>query len=252
VAALLIGLLGNAAQWIALGVGMYAAVSWAQSLVLRDRATAVMLLRTPTLRFAAPGFALLAFVGYGIGFWTPPYFVRVHGIGEAEAGLVLGGTAAVAGWIGTALGGVLADRWRARYQAARLYVGIVGGLLSIPLATLLFTTESKLAAYIINVPTLVAVGLWIGPGASTVQDLVLPRMRGTASAAYLLVVTFIGLALGPYVVGRLSVALGNLRLALLCALGADAVAVVLLALAAGHLPDDEAARARAAASQVTA
>ena len=60
--------------------------------------------------------------------------------------------------------------------------------------------------------------LWIGPGASTVQDLVLPRMRGSASAAYLLVVTFIGLALGPYTVGRLSVALGDLRTALLCAL----------------------------------
>ena len=60
--------------------------------------------------------------------------------------------------------------------------------------------------------------MWIGPGASTVQDLVLPRMRATASAAYLLVVTFIGLALGPYTIGRLSVALGDLRTAILLAL----------------------------------
>lgn len=246
VAALLIRVLGNPAQWIALGVGAYSAVSWAQTLILRDRATALMLLRTPTLRYAAPGFALLAFVGYGIGFWTPPYFVRLHGISEAEAGLVLGGTAALAGWFGTTLGGVLADRFRARHAAARLYVGIGGGLFSVPLAALLFTTESKTVAYVLNFPTLVAVSLWIGPGASTVQDLVLPRMRGTASAAYLLVVTFIGLALGPYVIGRLSVALGGLRPALLCALGADGAAIVLLALAARHLPRDEAARARAA------
>jgi MFS family permease len=204
-----------------------------------------MLLRTPTLRYAAPGFALFAFVGYGIGFWTPPYFVRVHHISEAEAGLVLGGTAALAGWFGTTLGGVLADRWRERYPAARLYVGMCGALLSVPLAALLFTTESKGLAYALNFPTLVVVSLWIGPGASTVQDLVLPRMRGTASAAYLLVVTFIGLALGPYVIGRLSVALGGLRPALLCALVADALAVVLLARAARHLARDEAARARA-------
>jgi hypothetical protein len=206
-----------------------------------------MMLRAPTLCYAAPGFALLAFIGYGVGFWTPPYFVRVHGIGEAEAGLVLGGTSAVAGWFGTTLGGVLADRWRERQQAARLYIGMIGGALSVPLATLLFTTDSKAFAYVLNFPTLVAVSLWIGPAASTVQDLVLPRMRGTASAAFLLVITFIGLALGPYAIGRLSVALGDLRLALLGALAADVLAVVLLGVATVYLPRDEAARARAAA-----
>src|SRR6185503_15687126 len=119
---------------------------------------------------------------------------------------------------------------------------------SIPLATLLFTTESKLAAYIINVPTLVAVGLWIGPGASTVQDLVLPRMRAVASAAYLLVVTFIGLALGPYVIGRLSVALGDLRLAMACGLVANVFAALALAYATRHIAEDGATlleRARA-------
>ena len=84
--------------------------------------------------------------------------------------------------------------------------------------------------------------MWIGPGASTVQDLVLPRMRATASAAYLLVVTFIGLALGPYVVGRLSVALGSLRTALLLGLTADLGAAALLLLAARHVARDEASR----------
>jgi len=90
--------------------------------------------------------------------------------------------------------------------------------------------------------------LWIGIGASTVQDLVLPRMRATASAAYLLSITFVGLALGPYTVGTLSDALG-LRTAMLLALLAGGVAAVLLVLAARHLPGDEASlrdRARAA------
>ena len=44
------------------------------------------------------GFSLLAFTGYGFGFWTAPFFIRVHGVDEANAGLVLGGTAAAAGW----------------------------------------------------------------------------------------------------------------------------------------------------------
>jgi hypothetical protein len=82
-----------------------------------------------------------------------------------------------------------------------------------------------------------------------VQDLVLPRMRGSASAAYLLVVTFIGLAMGPYTIGRMSVALGDLRAALLISLIANLLAAVLILVAGRRLPADEQgllARARAA------
>ncbi len=37
----------------------------------------------------------------------------------------------------------------------------------------------------------------------------MPRMRGTASAFYILMITFIGLALGPYSIGKLSDALAQ-------------------------------------------
>jgi MFS family permease len=91
--------------------------------------------------------------------------------------------------------------------------------------------------------------MWIGAGASTVQDLVLPRMRATASAFYLLIVTFVGLALGPYTVGLLSDRLGDLPSAMRWALCANAGALALLLLAMRHLGADEASlreRARAA------
>jgi hypothetical protein len=77
-------------------------------------------------------------------------------------------------------------------------------------------------------------------------------MRASASAAYLLVVTFVGLALGPYTIGRLSVALGDLRSAMLLALAANVVAALLLWRAARRLEGDRAtllARARAAGEQ---
>ena len=91
-------------------------------------------------------------------------------------------------------------------------------------------------------PSSIFSSMWIGPGASTVQDLVLPRMRGAATAAYLLVVTFIGLALGPYTVGFLSVVLGDLRSAMLAVLCVDALALAFAVLAARHVERDESSR----------
>jgi MFS family permease len=252
-AAVLIHLLGTPAQWIALGVGLYAALSWLQALALRDRATHRLLTRTPTLRWATLGFALLAFVGYGVGFWLPPYFMRRFGTPPGQTGLILGLTSATAGWLGTTLGGLWADRRRLRKPAGRLQVGAACPLLTIPLAVWMLGTDSQVLAFALVFPLTVCSSLWIGPGASTIQDLVLPRMRGSASAAYLLVVTFIGLALGPYTVGRLSVGLGDLRSALLCALLAGAAGGALLLVAARHIARDETSRlerARAAGELV--
>ncbi len=75
-------------------------------------------------------------------------------------------------------------------------------------------------------------------------------MRALASAAYLLALTFIGLALGPYTIGRLSVALDDdLRSAMLLGLFANVIALTLLVLASRRLQHDEETtveRARAA------
>ena len=178
-------------------------MSWGQALKFRDRAAYAAIMHTPTLRYAAVGFALLAFTGYGIGFWVPPYFLRVRGVTESHAGLILGGGAAVAGWLGVTLGGLWSDHWRRTTPSARLYVGVAAAVLPLPVVIWMLTTESTTLAFVLAVTANLGVSLWIGPGASTVQDLIAPRLRATASAAYLLVVTF-GLALGLYTIGRLA------------------------------------------------
>jgi MFS family permease len=245
--------LGTPAQWIALAIGVYAAFSWVEELKRRDPPAERLILRTPSLRRAALGYSFLAFSGYGVGFWLAPFLIRVHGASESEVGLVLGGTSALAGWIGVTIGGVLADRFRVRSPNGRLYVGLLNALGALPFAAVLFTTDSLALAYVLSFPLTLLSSLWIGPAASTVQDLVLPRMRGSASAAYLLVITFIGLAMGPYAIGRVSVALGDLRAALLLSLAANVIAALLLLAAAPRLAADERTvrdRARAAGEPV--
>ena len=89
------------------------------------------------------------------------------------------------------------------------------------------------------------------------NDLVLPRMRGIASSYYILLVTFLGLALGPYAVGQISDSLQAggasdaqaLRIAMLSIMVANVAGCILLLLAGRHLERDERtrlARARAA------
>jgi MFS family permease len=79
------------------------------------------------------------------------------------------------------------------------------------------------------------------------NELVLPRMRATASAFYILTVTFIGLALGPYGMGQISDRLSRagaasgdaLRSGMLLGLAAYALAVVFLYLASRHVEGEE-------------
>ena len=233
---------GNPAQWISLAVGVYAAVSWAQSLALRDRPSARLIFRTPSLVFAVLGFSFLSFNGYAYGFWLASFFARVHAVPLERVGLLVGGAAAAGGWLGVTLGGVLGDRWRLTSPRGRLYVGMLNAVLPVPLSLVMLWTPSASLALALAVPVYVVGALWLGPGISTVQDLVLPRMRAVASAAFLLVNTLIGLAMGPYVVGRLSVATGDLRVALSLSLLASGVALTFFLLAGRTLARDEATR----------
>ncbi len=239
-AAALVAVTGDRAQWSALAVGLYAAVSWAQSLRRSEPETFDHIFRTRSLALAALGFSFLAFTGYGIGFWVPPFVQRIHGVSAAESGLVLGATAAVAGWLGVTLGGILADRWRLTRPTGRLRVGMLAAVAPIPLVAWFATSADVRIAYALNFPMSVLAAMWIGAAASTVQDLVPPRMRGTASAAYLMVITFVGLALGPYGIGKVSAVTGSLRTGLLAALVANGLACALLVAAARHLAADEA------------
>ena len=70
------------AHWIWIGIGLYAAFSWAQALGYRDRVAFELIFRTKSFRYSALAFSFLAFLGYGIGFWTPPFFVRFRSLVE--------------------------------------------------------------------------------------------------------------------------------------------------------------------------
>ena len=231
--------LGDPVQWVALGVGVYASACWVQNLALGDPGTFSTIFRARSLRTAVLGFSLLSFGSYGAGLWVVPWFLRNFDLSAGEAGKTLGLIAAVGGWAGATFGGLAADWWRARKPQGRLYFAVVAALLPLPFVVAMVRTDSLTMAYALYVGAGTANGLWLGAAVSTVQDLVLPRMRAVASAVYLLMLTFIGLAMGPYTVGRLSEASGDLGHAIELCLLANLVAVVLFLLASRGLAADE-------------
>ena len=103
---------------------------------------------------------------------------------------------AISAAIGVILGGYLSDLWRQRSANGRLYVNMLSALLPIPLVAFLLTTDSLAAFYWVNPVAHMVASAWVGAAVATLQDLVLPRMRATAGATYILGTTMVGLALG--------------------------------------------------------
>ena len=249
-AALLIVATGSVAQWVASGLGGYITFSWAQSLKMRDPATYAMMFRSRAFIYAMLAFPFTAFVGYGAGFWIPPLLLRLHDVSVTQVGLFLGLGAALGGFVGITLGGLLADHLKQRIPGGRMIVGYIGIVGSVPVLLLLLYSESLAAAFWLNfvVTAFGASGGGVPP--STAADLVMPRMRAVAGAYYILLNTFIGLALGPYFMGLLSdlfFARGMneaeaLRTAIAVSLLTFIPALLFMFLAHRHLPRDEATR----------
>ena len=79
------------------------------------------------------------------------------------------------------------------------------GLLSpIPFAVIQYTTESYWLFIVLNIVVGGLAASALGAAAAASQALVLPRMRGTATATFFLATTLVGLALGPYTAGYVS------------------------------------------------
>lgn len=165
-------------------------------------------------------------------------------------GTVLGLSAAVGGLIGVASGGIVSDWLRQKTPRARLYCGMLASSVSIPLGFVLFTTPSLVTAYVANFFFQIFSSFWIGSAVALANELVLPRMRATASAYYILAVTFIGLALGPYTMGQISTTLAAggtepghaLRLGVLCGLAGYVLAILFLFISSRSVEQEEASR----------
>lgn len=234
----LYALTGDKAQWAAFAFGTYAIVTWGQVQSLRDRPLFRLTYGDRTFVMAAAATALIACIGGAVGVWAAPYAMRTFDKSPTEIGLSLGLIAAAGGFVGVLIGGWMTDRWRARDMRAPMgmlalaLTGVIPGIVVLLLAKdFALFLAAKFAIGVFS-------GLWGGATAALMQDMVLPRMRGAASAAYSLVAIVVASGIGPYWAGKVSVITGSLNAGLFSILVLAIPAYVLIGLTARRLPSE--------------
>lgn len=246
---IMIKLTGNLPQWSAVALGYYAVFSWASVLRQKDPATFRLIWGTPAFICTTLGYSMVALTAYALAFWSAPYAEQVLKLPKAELAFWLGANGAISGFLGVIIGGRVADALRARNPAGRILVilfGVVAPVLPIWIG---YTTPDPLLFYVMNFLAGLFGSAGLGAAAATTQDLVLPRMRGTATASFFLGTTLVGLCFGPYMVGQVSDLVGgmvngkfvgDLRTGIVSLIAVAPIAVALLIYAYKTVPEAEA------------
>jgi MFS family permease len=241
----------NMVQWGALAVGLYCVGSWIQTIRLRDPVTYALVANPGFIGLTVAG-GLMSYISYGLSPFIFLYAKGAFGVG-AEGGLTLGLLTALGGGLGASFGGVFGDWLRRRHPGGRIIVMLIAATGSALTIWGSYSVTSLSAFYAFAGINMFLHIMWLGPCAASVQDLVLPRMRGTATAVFFLGTTILGLGLGPYVVGLTSDVSGDLRLSLMGTLAVLPLIYAAMMTALRHVPRLEASlvdRARALGEQI--
>lgn len=233
-------LTGDTAQWIAVGIGFYAIASWGHIQSLIDRPLFKLTFGDRTFFMAMGASALFACAGAGSGIWTVPYAIRTFDIATDTVGLYIGLINLVGAIIGVLLGGLLADKWKQKDLRAPLWIMAISAICNM-FGLFVLLSVTTIDAFFATRFVLAIVGsLWGGSTAAMIQDLVIPRMRGSAAGTFTLVSIVIASGFGPYWAGKISVLSGSLVAGMLSLMILVPIGLVLLLIAARQMPNESA------------
>ncbi|MDB5683235.1 MAG: gudP3 [Sphingomonas bacterium] len=240
-------------QWAVVGFGSYAALSWIQAQRLRDAPAFAVMWSSPAFVAMLVIGAFNLMVNYGYTAWVAPYAVQHYNASLGEVGSKIGLVAMFSGGLGTLAGGLIGDRLRRRSRVGRLWMLAFSTVLPLPMAFVTFAQPS-LDSFVLwfLLSSLILTG-WLPCCMATLHDLVLPRMRGTATAIFYLGATIFGMGTGPYIVGLVSDTTGSLGGAILTIYSASVVVWIAVFVGMRYLVRDEDSlidRARAAGEPI--
>ena len=169
------------------------------------------LVRMPAFVALTLGATFANVVSMGRQLWEPTLLRRVYDMGAAESGLVYLFIMAVPGMLGTWACGVLTDRLAARDRRWYGWFPALTCFLLVPLSLGFYfsPTDVRLAGIPIGFVFSFAASM-LAPGWSpsvmaTAQGLVPPSARAVSAATWSMMSSFVGMGIGPSLVGDLNV-----------------------------------------------
>lgn len=160
--------------------------------------------RVASYRWIVLGAAFFNFCLYSIATWMPAMLQRTHGLGPADAGLILGPVFGICGAIGTLSGGWFAQKLSLRDARWALWMPAAAAALCAPLVVTAFLSTALGTTVWVYAAAYLLSFFYLGPTFAIVQSLVPAGSRARATAWMMLVVNLVGLGLGPQFVGILS------------------------------------------------
>jgi MFS transporter, Spinster family, sphingosine-1-phosphate transporter len=228
-------------QWGVIGFGLFVLVNFMQNMKITDAEAHRVITLSPTLLMAMGVGTLQGIINYGMMAFNPSFLIKQYGLTMGEAAWQFGLVAASMGIIGPMIWGPLSDKLNLRFPGAgRAYVALFAMGVSPFMSFWVYHAPDATSFYLRFVAYSLVLTGWLPPLYAIIYDQVLPRMRGVTTSTYLLASTIIGLGCGPYLVGMISDATGDLRTAMLCVNAAAVPIVVLMLLIARRAERDEA------------
>lgn len=173
----------------------------------RGLAAAIAHLRTHKAAYlthtAASAIVILIF--QSVAAWAPSFYARFFDLTPSQSGLAVGSVILITAPLGHLCGGALTDYLSARGSpSAAASVMMLGLLCTIP-SILLFTWAESLPMSLLAYGLLSFFGILAIPASlAGVQMLTPARLRGVVTSMFLAVTTFVGIGIGPPLIGALT------------------------------------------------
>lgn len=167
-------------------------------------ATLRQMWRDPALRQILIAAILAMAVGYGAIAWLPSYLVRSQHFNIAQAGAYLAVSIGIGGAVGSWLGGLISDRLRDYDLRWSLWFVALVFVVARPFAMAFYWTNNTALALALFVLPAAVGAIHIGPAVAVLHERIDAPLRPLASALFMMILTLIGLGLGPLAVGSMS------------------------------------------------
>lgn len=166
-------------------------------------ATVRQLFAIPTIPYLTVAGTLTALLSMGISSWVPAFLLRSHAMSQSEIGASLGLALGTGSLIGHIVGGPALDLLGKRDLRWHFWVPMI----TVPAAGL-FAAAAFLAPigqvfWLLAMQVMLA-GLIAGPMVAIVMTLAPVQARATASACIFLIISSLGVGLGPQLIGIIS------------------------------------------------